>query len=150
MTINLVGDWPANLAKAAQSVNAVLISQPDIKAPIGVVNLKLVDASESQALNKRYSGNAYATDVLTFNYHESEPLSLTAADIAICLPVAEKQARAAGSRLEDELALLTAHGLLHVCGHDHADSRGRVSMESRQQQIIKLAGYEYREYKWEQ
>ena len=42
-------------------------------------------------------------------------------DIVLCPTVAAEQAAEAGHATEDELLLLTTHGILHLLGYDHAE-----------------------------
>ena len=42
-------------------------------------------------------------------------------DVVVCPAVAAEQAPAHAGTLDDELALLVVHGVLHVLGHDHAE-----------------------------
>ena len=42
-------------------------------------------------------------------------------DIVLCPEFAKAQARSAGHSLDDELHLLTVHGVLHLLGYDHAE-----------------------------
>jgi probable rRNA maturation factor len=42
-------------------------------------------------------------------------------DIVICPSVAAANAPEHAGTLDDELALLVVHGVLHVLGHDHAE-----------------------------
>ena len=44
-------------------------------------------------------------------------------DVVICPAVAAAQASEHAGTLDDELALLVVHGVLHVLGHDHAVGR---------------------------
>lgn len=149
MIINLIGEWPPELAAAASAVAEQAQAAHAVNLPTGDVNLKLVDAIESQELNKRYSGNAYATDVLTFNYHDDDEQTATSADIVICADVAQEQAKTAGNGLADEVALLVAHGVLHAAGSDHDTLAARKAMERAQQEWVQAAGYRYRDLKWE-
>ena len=43
-------------------------------------------------------------------------------EVVICLPYAEKQARELGISFRENLATLTAHGVIHLCGIDHEKS----------------------------
>ena len=47
--------------------------------------------------------------------------TVTLGDIAISLPQARRQAAAAGHSEDREVAMLTAHGVLHLLGYDHAE-----------------------------
>ena len=42
-------------------------------------------------------------------------------DVVICPAVASEAAPTHAGTLDDELALLVVHGILHVLGHDHAE-----------------------------
>lgn len=73
-------------------------------------------------LNQRYRGIAHSTDVLSFPMREGPFASLAAnllGDVVISAETADRQARAAGRPLRDELAALLIHGLLHLLGYDH-------------------------------
>jgi probable rRNA maturation factor len=148
--LNLIEDWPAELATAVRAVEKALKARDDIKLPAGDINLKLVDDDQIAALNKQYSGNAYATDVLTFAYRQDDPHSPTVADIAISHEMAQRQALSVGTSLANEMALLALHGILHALGLDHQDADGRVAMERLQAEVMGAAGFKYREFEWTQ
>jgi probable rRNA maturation factor len=68
------------------------------------------------------------TDVLSFPMDELRPGTDDAptppgllGDIVVCPQVATEQARSAGHSVLEEIKLLTAHGLLHLLGFDHAE-----------------------------
>ena len=46
-------------------------------------------------------------------------LPLLLGDVVICPAVAKRQSPTHAGNLEDELALLVVHGILHVLGFDH-------------------------------
>ncbi len=121
---------------------------PDV--PAGHVNLKLVDDDGIRALNSKYSGQDEATDVLSFSYIENgqEAAEGELGDIAISLPAAERQAKAAGTALATEIALLTLHGVLHILGYDHAEAGDQAKVDGLQSQIMSAAGLIYRKFTW--
>ena len=49
-------------------------------------------------------------------------MPLLLGDVVICPAVAARQAPDHAGTVDDEIALLTVHGILHVLGHDHADA----------------------------
>jgi probable rRNA maturation factor len=64
-------------------------------------------------------------------------------DVVICPTVAARNApehRSEGTRhdgsLDDELALLVVHGILHVLGHDHAEPEETARMQAREQELL--------------
>ena len=53
-------------------------------------------------------------------------------DVVICPGVAADQAPSHAGTLDDELALLVVHGVLHVLGHDHAEPDEAQLMRARE------------------
>ena len=76
-------------------------------------------------LNRQFAGEDKVTDVLAFGSGTGFPGddgdAATLGDIAISLPQARQQAAAAGHSEDLEVAMLTAHGVLHLLGYDHAE-----------------------------
>ena len=91
-------------------------------------------------LNRKYRGVEEATDVLAFPMQEGEFSGLhphLLGDVVISVERAREQAREFGHRFEEELSLLTIHGLLHLLGYDDFTVRGRKKMEVREKEILK-------------
>lgn len=88
-------------------------------------------------LNQRYRGMAQSTDVLSFPMREGLFSSLSPTllgDVVISAETADRQARAAGRSLRDELAALLIHGILHLLGYDHqtpSEARRMKRLERR-------------------
>lgn len=155
--LTFIDDWEPRLRDTVLRVLAALQAQPGITMPSGSVNLKLVDDSKIAALNEQYTGNAYATDVLTFNYREntdaddlSGPPEGELADIAICHETAARQATEAGISPDEEVAILALHGLLHVLGYDHQTAAERRSLQELQNKILDSADLPNQEYTWDE
>ncbi len=76
-------------------------------------------------LNRQFAGEDKVTDVLAFGsgafFPGDEGDAAGLGDIAIALPQARRQAAAAGHSEDREIAMLTAHGVLHLLGYDHAE-----------------------------
>ena len=51
----------------------------------------------------------------------------TLGDVVISVEQAARQAREHGLSLEDEIAQLILHGLLHLCGYDHETDNGEMN-----------------------
>ncbi len=99
--------------------------------------LRFVGEGEGRTLNLQYRGRDDATNVLTFTYgaphEENEPIE---ADIVICMPVLEREARARGIAVVDHLAHLVVHGVLHASGHDHEHEEDAQRMEAREAAVL--------------
>ena len=83
--------------------------------PLGYLNVVIVGDRKMAALHKKYLGIAGTTDVLTFDLtgHDGNTLD---GDIYICLDQAKRQAGHYGVGLNEELARLAVHGVLHLAG----------------------------------
>ena len=105
----------------------------------GEITVRIVDAEEGRALNRDYRGKDYATNVLTFDYSHAPVVT---ADLILCAPVVEAEARAQGIALQAHYAHLLVHGTLHAQGHDHEDEEEAVEMEAEETRILAALGYE--------
>ena len=103
------------------------------------MTLRIVGAREARRLNRTYRGRDYATNVLTFAYDETSPLS---GDIALCAPVVAREAREQGKAVEAHYAHLLVHGMLHLQGHDHTVAKDAAAMEDREIRILAGLGYD--------
>lgn len=114
------------------------LNKADKKVELG---LHLVTPDRSQELNHEHRHKDKPTDVLSFplNEHSLEQYDiLPLGDIFICLEVAERQAKEMKIPLDQELARLAVHGLLHLVGYDHETSpEDEKDMIDLQEEIIK-------------
>lgn len=102
------------------------------------ITVRIVGADEGRALNRDYRRKDYATNVLTFDY-EAEPVVV--ADLVLCAPVVEQEARAQGRTIEAHYAHLLVHGALHAQGWDHEDEAEARLMEARETELLRALGY---------
>ena len=102
------------------------------------VTVRFVDGREGRALNRRYRGRDYATNVLTFVYDDGASL---AGDIVLCAPVVRREARAQRKPLVAHYAHLVIHGMLHLQGYDHARDDDAGRMEAREIALLRDLGY---------
>ena len=113
--------------------------------------LTFVDEATIIELNREHLGLVGPTDVLSFPIDDGEnggdevqihtgvdvaPRLL--GDIVICPSVAAAQAPVHAGTLDDELALLVVHGVLHILGYDHALSGDAVVMRAREAELLSL------------
>ena len=101
-----------------------------------VVGVQCVDENEIAQLNATYRKKNKPTNVLTFSYGEGEH------DVALCLPVIEREAVERSLALRDYTALVLVHAYLHVCGMDHERSQEEEEKTHvAEQHILKETGY---------
>jgi probable rRNA maturation factor len=107
------------------------------------VSVLLTDDAGIRALNRAWRGIDTATDVLSWpqeeqerpvrNGGETDPIL---GDVAISLETADRQARARGWDVEEEIALLLVHGMLHLLGYEDETAAGARAMRARERAIL--------------
>jgi probable rRNA maturation factor len=114
--------------------------------PDADLEIELVDEGAMEQLHVQWMDEPGPTDVLSFPMDELRPGSDDEVSpegllgsIVLCPQVAVEQAVTAGHSTHDELLLLTAHGILHLLGFDHAEPDEEKEMFGLQRQI--LAGF---------
>ncbi|QNN53341.1 rRNA maturation RNase YbeY [Nocardioides mesophilus] len=111
--------------------------------------LKLVDEPTIAELNGRWMGKDGPTDVLAFPMDElrpglvnEDPEEGVLGDLVLCHTVAARQADEArgkgqpGYSTDDEVDLLTVHGILHLLGYDHAEPEEHAEMFGLQARLL--------------
>lgn len=112
--------------------------------PLAELCIKLVDEATIAELNERWMEKTGPTDVLAFPMDElrpglvnEEPEEGVLGDIVLCVRVAEQQAQEAGHPTQDEVQLLTVHGILHLLGYDHAEPEDHKEMFDLQAELLR-------------
>ena len=104
--------------------------------------IRVVDANESQKLNKTFRDKDYPTNVLSFPADIQLPEGPTIlGDIAICLPVVKREADEQSKRFDQHFAHMVVHGCLHLMGYDHEDEDDADQMEAKEIGILENLGY---------
>jgi len=97
------------------------------------IELIITDEKEMQEINKIHRNIDRSTDVLSFPY-EDMPMGPLGSIVISSLHV-ENLARELKHSINDEIALLFTHGLLHILGYDHEVDNGE--MREKEEEIIK-------------
>jgi len=122
------------------------------------LSILFVGETEMTDLNRDYMGNDGPTDVLAFPIDAHDvtqvvapagatrgpdrapvdpgDLPLLLGDVVVCPAVAARQAPDHAGTLDDELALLIVHGILHVLGRDHAEPEEAAEMRARELALL--------------
>lgn len=103
------------------------------------IAVRFVDEDEGRLLNETYRHRQSATNVITWDYTH-EPV--VTADIALCVPVLVREAKAQNKTFEEHLAHLLVHGVLHAHGYDHLNEAEAEIMEARETEVITGLGFE--------
>jgi len=99
-----------------------------------------------QSLNKKYRKRNAPTDVLAFpqgrgpmGTEHPRASALRASlmgDVAVSAETAARQAKALGHKLQEELAVLMVHGILHLTGWQDKTPKQRRAMMRRTQELL--------------
>ncbi|MEZ5565581.1 MAG: rRNA maturation RNase YbeY [Gammaproteobacteria bacterium] len=122
----------------------------------GAMTIRLVDLREGIALNSQWRHKTGPTNVLAFpgpGVHEGPATAVGSnlpdgapieyGDLAICVPVIEREAADQGKQPVCHLAHLVIHGTLHLLGYTHEAENDTERMESLETRI--LAGFDIRD-----
>jgi len=107
------------------------------------LNVRIVDADESQLLNKEYRGKDKPTNVLSFPFEAPPGVNANIlGDLVICAPVVRREAQEQGKTESSHWAHMVVHGMLHLQGYDHENDADAEEMESREVSIMKQLGFD--------
>ena len=145
---------PMDVARWAELARQVLKAR-GVKGETEV-SLLFVDEDAIAQLNEQFLGKQGPTDVLSFPI-EDEPgpsgrspdfggsgpgtasedgAPTLLGDVVICPVVAAANAAEHEVTLDDEVALLVVHGLLHLLGLDHEEDAEAERMEALEQELL--------------
>ena len=119
------------------------------------LNLIVTTNEKIRTYNKKFRNIDKATDVLSFpmlenndgklNFQEYdfelESKILFLGDIVISNELAKTQAKEYNHLYEREFAFLLTHGILHLLGYDHENSKREILMKEKQKYILDKVGY---------
>ncbi len=110
----------------------------DALGAVGELTLTFVDRADIAELNGEHMGKDGPTDVLSFPMDDValDGVPTLLGDIVVSPAVAAEQYVEHAGTLDDELALLVVHGILHVLGHDHADDAEAVVMRTAELDLL--------------
>lgn len=96
------------------------------------VELIITDNDEIAQINREFRSIDKPTDVLSFPYEDSFMTPL--GSIVVSIDFVKESSAKFGHTIEDELALMYIHGLLHILGFDHEIDSGE--MRKKEEEII--------------
>ena len=101
------------------------------------VSINLIDDKQIHKLNKQYRGIDKPTNVLSFELGDDILLG----DIFISIDTVIREAKEAGISVEEHVAHMVVHGMLHLQGFDHIKDAEAKIMENKEIKILKKLGY---------
>jgi probable rRNA maturation factor len=145
MTIEVANESGIGVDELALiSVARYTLDRLDIH-PLAELSLLLIDIEAMAELHIKWMDEPGPTDVMSFPMDELDtarrpdeagPGPALLGDVVLCPAVAAEQAEQAGHGLDDELHLLTVHGVLHLLGYDHAEPDSEREMFQLQNELL--------------
>jgi probable rRNA maturation factor len=113
----------------------------DVSSP-AELSVVFVDDAAIRALNLEYRDTDAPTDVLSFAQGDGDAFArpdgaaMHLGDVIISVDTARRQSAEYDVPLQDEVAHLLVHGVLHLLGYDHEDPSDDAQMRSREDAIL--------------
>lgn len=102
----------------------------------------IVDDFQMEALNRQYLDRSGSTNVISFSMQEGEFSNITPqllGDVVISIETAYKEGENAGISMEERFTQLLVHGILHLFGYDHENSKEEADkMEKKSKELFGL------------
>ena len=115
-------------------------------APPVELSIAITDDETVRSLNREYANEDAVTDVLSFSQREGEEFVTPPGEVPplgeviIAYPQALRQARERGYSVDEEIARLLIHGILHLLGYDHAEPEEARCMRAREEELLGTIG----------
>lgn len=116
-----------------------------------LVGLVFVGKERIRDINKKYRGKNQITEALSFpflevqkstkkefQFIESKETPQNLGEIFLCPNKIKKQAKKLGRTFKEYLIEIFIHGLLHLLGYQHRDTKTTKRMRKREKEIINL------------
>jgi len=127
------------LATAASGIATAILACLERSA--ADLSVMLVDDLRMRELNREWRGKDSTTDVLSFSQLEGAPVTSPAVmlgDVVVSVDVLRRQAADGGWTVEEELARLLLHGVLHLLGFDHEEEDDARAMRAEEGRVVAL------------
>jgi probable rRNA maturation factor len=109
------------------------------KAP-AQISIALVGNRKMAALHKKFMRAPGPTDVLTFELDHDARGRVTAGEVIVCVPYAQREAKQRGVDVRHEILLYALHGVLHLSGYDDRTQREHERMHKKEDRILRKIG----------
>jgi probable rRNA maturation factor len=113
-----------------------------LDCPDAELSILIVDDQQIAKLNRQFLNRKGPTNVIAFpmqagQFSEIAPNLL--GDVVISVETAQNEAQNAGLRMEDRFNQLLIHGILHLLGYDHVETKSEaLRMENKASELLKI------------
>lgn len=101
---------------------------------IGDIHIALMDDDALLALNQKHLDHDHYTDVITFDYSTAKEVNC---DVAVSTDRVLENATLEGVSVENELARVLIHGILHCVGYSDKTPNDKRIMRMKEDEMLK-------------
>jgi rRNA maturation RNase YbeY len=102
----------------------------------GFINFIFCNDNYLLELNQRFLGRDTLTDVIAFDYSESD--EEVSGDVFISVERTSENAQKFGQLPEKEVLRVIIHGTLHLCGYDDHEANDKLLMTAKEDKYLSL------------
>mgnify|MGYP001955288638 FL=1 len=106
-----------------------------LQMKMGEIHISLMSDEGLLQVNKKYLNHGDYTDVITFDYSTQNTIHC---DIAVSTDRVSENAHNEGVSMENELARVMIHGVLHCVGFNDKTEDDKRIMRSKENELLKL------------
>jgi probable rRNA maturation factor len=114
--------------------------------PDAQLSILIVDDDQIAELNETYLNHSGPTNVISFPMQEGRFSDITPGllgDVVISVDTAHREAVDAEMEMTDRFGQLLIHGILHLVGYDHVNSKeAAAAMEKKSDELMERIGKE--------
>ena len=106
----------------------------------GELNIVFTSREKLMEMNKTFLKHDAFTDVITFDYCQDNEIS---GDVYISLPDVKENSVVYGTRINDEIDRVMAHGILHLIGYNDKSETEKKQMRKMEEHLLGLRNWTY-------
>ena len=110
--------------------------------PDAELSILIVDDQQIAQFNRDYLNRKGPTNVIAFPMRAGRFSEITPSllgDVVISADSAHREVQGAGFSIQDRLGQLLIHGILHLCGYDHENTKTEARrMQKKAEELLKI------------
>ena len=110
--------------------------------PDAELSILIVDDQQIAQFNRDYLNRKGPTNVIAFPMRAGRFSEITPSllgDVVISTDSAHREGQSAGFSMQDRLDQLLIHGILHLCGYDHENTKTEARrMEKKTEELLTI------------
>lgn len=101
---------------------------------IDSLEINFISSNKIYKINSEYLNHNFTTDIITFNYSNQQ--KKLDGEIFISIDDASENAKKYNVDLQEELARLIIHGILHLLGFDDKHKKDKIKMKQQENKLL--------------